>query len=82
MHLSKTAGDAQDRLRRSPYPAIRRLSCEQERDVLVLRGTLPSFYYKQLAQEAVRELVACGRLVNAIEVSQPTWTMTLQQEVS
>lgn len=82
MHLSKIAGDAQEQLRRSPYPALRSLSCEQERDVLVLRGRLPSFYYKQLAQESVRELAACVRLVNAVEVLQPTWTMPRQEEVS
>ena len=70
MHLSSAAEAAQECLRRSPYPAITRLSCEQDRDGLVLRGTLPSYYHKQLAQETIRAIADSVRLVNAIEVPQ------------
>jgi hypothetical protein len=44
-------------LRKVPYASVRRLSCEcDDLGVLVLRGTLPSFYLKQLAQEAVAKI--------------------------
>jgi osmotically-inducible protein OsmY len=59
---------AQGRLRNSPYMAIRTVSCDFENGVLLLRGRLRSFHYKQLAQEAVRRLAGVEQIVNAIEV--------------
>ena len=59
---------AMDRLRRTSYRALRALSCEYDRGVLFLRGQLPSFYQKQLAQEAVIGLIGVARVVNETEV--------------
>ncbi len=59
---------AQDCLRRSPYPAVRRVSCEYCEGVLVLRGRLPSYYHKQVAQEAVARLEGVTGIVNEVEV--------------
>lgn len=64
-----TAGAAADLLRQSPYRAVRGVSCEVRQGALVLRGRLPSFYQKQLAQEAVARVPGVSRVLNEIEVS-------------
>jgi osmotically-inducible protein OsmY len=45
------------------------ITCHFEDGVLTLRGKLPSFYLKQLAQEAVREVHRVRRVINEIEVT-------------
>lgn len=57
-------------LRRSPYSAVRTVSCEYHRGVLLLRGRLSTYYHKQLAQEAVAGLEGVSQVVNEIEVIQ------------
>ncbi len=59
---------AKERLRGSPYRALRAISCECDQSVLLLRGRLPSFYHKQLAQEAVARVRGVSQIVNEIEV--------------
>lgn len=60
---------AKDRLRKTPYQALRAISCEYDRGVLLLRGQLPTFYQKQLAQEAVVGLAGVVQVVNETEVA-------------
>ncbi|MHC4399736.1 MAG: BON domain-containing protein [Planctomycetota bacterium] len=59
---------AKECLRRSPYSRVRNVSCNYEGGVLVLRGRLPSFYHKQLAQEAVADIDGVMRVINNTEV--------------
>ena len=59
---------AQDRLRQSPHAAIREVSCEFDEGVLVLRGRVPTFYCKQLAQETIGQLEGVVQIVNEIQV--------------
>ena len=59
---------AKNRLRRTSYRALRALSCEYDQGVLFLRGQLPSYYQKQLAQEAVGGLAGVAQVVNETEV--------------
>ncbi|MGO8750723.1 MAG: BON domain-containing protein [Thermoguttaceae bacterium] len=59
---------AQERLRLSPYVPVRSLCCEFDRGVLRLRGSLSSFYHKQLAQEAVAGLRGVDEVVNDVAV--------------
>ncbi len=56
-------------LRRSPQPMLRRLRVAETDDEIIISGTVPSFYLKQLAQEAVRPLLGSRRLRNQIDVS-------------
>ena len=42
--------------------------CEFQSGRLVLQGQVPSFYHKQLAQEAVAGLEGVAQVVNDIEV--------------
>jgi hypothetical protein len=56
-------------LRSSRYPALKTVSCDYQDGVLVLRGRLPSYYLKQIAQEVVAHQVkGVGRLDNQIQV--------------
>lgn len=58
-------------LRSNPYLALKNVSCDWLGGVLVLRGCLPSYYLKQLAQEAVASLKGVARIDNQIQVVTP-----------
>ena len=60
----ESAEAARDCLQRSPYFLIRSVSCECRQGVLFLRGPLPTFYLKQLAQEAVARVKGISQVVN------------------
>jgi hypothetical protein len=55
-------------LRQSPQPLLRRLKVEETGQEVVLTGTLPTYFLKQLAQETVRPLLGHRRLLNRIVV--------------
>jgi hypothetical protein len=56
-------------LRSSSYSALKHVSCDCQGGVLVLRGCLPTYYLKQIAQEVVAHQVqGVGRLDNQIQV--------------
>jgi osmotically-inducible protein OsmY len=59
---------AEARLQASPYPSIRKVVCVYEDGLLLLRGRLPTFFHKQLAQAAVADIVGVKQVVNQIEV--------------
>jgi osmotically-inducible protein OsmY len=67
----RLAEAAKERLRKTPYLAVRNVSCECDRGVLFLRGRLPTFYQKQLTQEAVAGLTGVTQVVNETEVVAP-----------
>jgi hypothetical protein len=59
-------------LRSSRYSALKHVACDYQGGVLVLRGCLPSYYLKQIAQEVVAHRVqGVGRLDNQIQVVRP-----------
>lgn len=47
---------------------VRAVSCDYDQGVLVLRGRVPSYYCKQLAQETVAHVPGVTEVANAIEV--------------
>ena len=55
-------------LRNSPYRPLKDVLCECDCGVLLLRGHLPSYYYKQLAQQAVSGVKGVRQIINEIEV--------------
>jgi len=65
---SEVGQAAQDRLRQSPHAALREVECDFAGGTLTLRGRVPSFYYKQLAQEAVAHLEGVVQVSNRIDV--------------
>jgi osmotically-inducible protein OsmY len=58
-------------LRSNPYLALKNVSCDCRDGVLVLRGCLPSYYLKQVAQEIVGRLAGVEAIDNQIQVVTP-----------
>lgn len=59
---------AELRLQQSGYTALLGVRCEFESGVLILRGQVPTYYLKQVAQALATEIEGVGRLHNEIEV--------------
>jgi osmotically-inducible protein OsmY len=59
---------AEQRLRSNPYLSLKNISSEYLDGVLVLRGYVPTYYLKQMAQEVVTGLEGVERIDNQIEV--------------
>lgn len=55
-------------LRRSPIPALRKLSLEESDSLVTLEGSVTSYYLKQLAQETILPLLAGRKLRNSVQV--------------
>ena len=62
---------AKNRPQKSPYWAVRSLSCDCHGGILFLRGHLPTFYQRQLAQEAVTKLEGVLHVMNETVVDTP-----------
>ena len=52
----------------SPLPQLRRLVVTVSEGEVVITGQVPSYYLKQLAQEAIRPALGRRRLLNRVEV--------------
>ena len=59
---------AANALRQSPIPALRRLVLEENQEAVVIYGHLPSYYMKQLAQEAIMPALGGRELRNRVVV--------------
>jgi osmotically-inducible protein OsmY len=59
---------AEGHLRRSGYLALRDIGCTCRAGVVTLRGCLPTYYLKQIAQHVVAELEDVCGIINHIEV--------------
>ncbi len=68
------AGDQEDRLVQvlvlSGVPALRLVTVLEQEDMVILSGRLPSYYLKQLAQEALIPHLGQRVLENRITVKQ------------
>jgi osmotically-inducible protein OsmY len=59
---------AESRLRSNAYLALKNISCAFGDGVLTLRGCLPSYYLKQIAQETLAPLEGLAQIDNQIAV--------------
>ena len=59
---------ARERLHKQSHLSVQRIWCEFQEGILILRGQVPSFYHKQLAQVAVAGVRGVSQVVNDIEV--------------
>jgi hypothetical protein len=59
---------AMRRLAKTGYPALKGIECAYWDGTMVLRGRVPSYFHKQLAQEALRSIHDVKQLVNKIQV--------------
>jgi hypothetical protein len=55
-------------LKRSPLPALRKLAVQETETMIVINGSVGSYYLKQLAQEAVMPILGGRRLHNNVTV--------------
>ena len=60
---------AQSCLRTANSEAIRSLDCEFTGGAIEIRGTVPSYYQKQIAQELIRLHLPAIRIINRVQVS-------------
>jgi len=65
---NEPADAAKKRIDGHPHLAFHRIWCEYAGGRIFLRGQVPSFYHKQLAQEAIGEIESVDQVVNEIEV--------------
>lgn len=61
--------DVESALRQSSYSALRRVRCGIVGGVLTLRGQVPTYFLKQVAQSLAAKVANVDRLVNRIEVA-------------
>ena len=59
---------ARSALERSPHLANKRLKLEARQGRLILRGTVASYYQKQMAQETLRKLDGVEEIENHLQV--------------
>ena len=55
-------------LRRSPLPALRKLTLAESETTVTIQGQVSSYYLKQLAQETILPLLDGRQLVNRVQV--------------
>jgi hypothetical protein len=67
----KAAAIAESRLRTAPYLALRGVACELRDGVLTLRGRVPSYYLKQLAQALLHGIQDVSNVDNQLNVVAP-----------
>jgi osmotically-inducible protein OsmY len=63
-------------MRHSGYQELRGVSCDFHEGVLTLRGRVPSYYLKQVAQSLVFDLDGVQELSNRLEVVPPLTART------
>jgi BON domain len=56
------------RLQASSYLALRTIECDDQCGVMILRGRVPTFFLKQIAQELIRGLPGVETIANLIDV--------------
>ena len=67
-HSQSVEHAARLRLAKTGYQTLRSVKCSFRDGRIVLRGEVPSYYHKQLAQESVRNAPHIAQIVNHIEV--------------
>lgn len=68
IHPQSVERAARLRLANTGYHTLKTVDCSFRDGRIVLRGEVPSYYHKQLAQESVRNAPNVSQIVNHIEV--------------
>jgi hypothetical protein len=68
---------AQAALRQSSYFELRDVSCEFSGGILTLRGRVPSYHLKQLAQASIADVPGVVEVNNRVEVVTPRVSQNL-----
>ena len=56
--------------RQSPYRRLGQLMCEHHEGVVIIRGRLPSFYLKQIAQTLASKVDGVEEIINRTDVKE------------
>jgi hypothetical protein len=64
---------AERTLRSNSHLALKNIVCDYLGGVLVLRGNLPTYYLKQVAQVVLAQLAGVERIDNQIQVVTPAF---------
>lgn len=64
----RASSEIASRLAASGYPPLQHLRCETIDGVVVLSGTVPSYYLKQMAQTVAGKAAAVQQVENRLEV--------------
>jgi hypothetical protein len=64
----RTCPRAEQVLRQSALPALRKLGVEESDDEVVITGSVSSYYLKQLAQETLMPILGHRELLNRVQV--------------
>jgi hypothetical protein len=59
---------ARKRLAKTGYRSLGSVRCQFGDGILTLHGSVPSYYHKQVAQEAIRNVTDVGAIVNELNV--------------
>jgi hypothetical protein len=68
IHPQSVERVARQRLAKTGYHTLRSVECSFRDGRMILRGEVPSYYHKQLAQESIRNAPHVTQIVNDIEV--------------
>jgi hypothetical protein len=60
---------ARKRLAKTGYRSLGSVRCNFRDGTIILHGSVPSYYHKQIAQEAMRDVDNVEAIVNQIKVS-------------
>lgn len=61
-------GQVTSALQKNPYLDFSTLTCETKEGCVVLRGVVPSYFEKQMAQESIRSIEGICEIFNELEV--------------
>lgn len=67
-HGDQIVERAESNLRHNSYLSLKNVRCDYHDGALILRGCLPTYYLKQMAQSVVSRMEGVQRIVNEIEV--------------
>jgi hypothetical protein len=67
--MTNTTTEPANVLTASPLPQLRRLVVTVSDQEVVITGRVPSFYFKQLAQETLKPSIGPRRILNRVEVT-------------
>lgn len=67
----KCHSQAHSQLAATGYAALQNVHCEAQEDLLILSGTVPSYYLKQVAQTVAGNMEGINRIENRLEVRSP-----------
>jgi osmotically-inducible protein OsmY len=68
--IDAIAKTAEERLRSDGFLRSHKLTVTAEGNFVVIRGRVPSFYHKQMAQETIRGIVGMATIKNFVVVGE------------